>query len=142
MKNKAFTLMELLVVIFIILTIATIAIISVGKVRENSRNTKRVSDVKQIQFALEMYYRDNGNYPIELNFGDQLASSGTTYMERVPSNPNPREDGSCPNEEYLYESGETSYQLQFCTSNANGDISSGYNCATPIGIEGGVCIFP
>jgi prepilin-type N-terminal cleavage/methylation domain-containing protein len=59
--KKGFTLIELLVVIAIIGLLATIAIISLNSARRNSRDTRRISDMKQLQTAMEMYFNDKGN---------------------------------------------------------------------------------
>lgn len=136
----AFTLVELLIVISIISIILTMAVLSFNNTREDSRNNQRISDIKQIQLALERYYSDNSTYPSELNFGQTFshATSGKIYMDAVPSNPAPRDDGSCANSEYTYthstSTGET-YELNFCISRKNGDINAGNATATPQGIN-------
>ncbi len=69
MKNKkGFTLVELLVVIAIIGLLATIAFISLNSARGKARDAKRVSDFRQIQTALELYYNDKTtpSYPLAL----------------------------------------------------------------------------
>jgi prepilin-type N-terminal cleavage/methylation domain-containing protein len=66
-NNRAgFTLIELLVVIAIIGLLATIVLISVNMARANGRDAKRLSEVNQIQKALELYYNQYGNYPISI----------------------------------------------------------------------------
>jgi prepilin-type N-terminal cleavage/methylation domain-containing protein len=61
--KRGFTLMELLVVVSIIGMLATIVLSSLSTARSRSRDAVRLSDVKQIQNALEMYYLDKGHYP-------------------------------------------------------------------------------
>jgi len=63
MKNKGFTLIELLVVIAVIGLLASIVLVSVNKARAKARDAKRVSDLKQISTALEMFYDNYGYYP-------------------------------------------------------------------------------
>lgn len=64
-KNKqSFTLIELLVVIAIIGILSTVVLVSLQGVRARARDARRLSDIKQIQTALEEYYNDNGHYPI------------------------------------------------------------------------------
>jgi prepilin-type N-terminal cleavage/methylation domain-containing protein len=53
--RKAFTLIEMLVVISLIGVLAAIALISFGSVQKSARDTTRKSDLKQYQTALEMY---------------------------------------------------------------------------------------
>jgi prepilin-type N-terminal cleavage/methylation domain-containing protein len=65
-KNKtrrAFTLVELLVVISIIGLLSTIATVSLTSARLKARDGKRQADVKQIITAMQLYYDTNGKYP-------------------------------------------------------------------------------
>ena len=63
-STKAFTLIELLVVIAIIGLLASIVLVALNQARVKSRDAKRVADLRQLQTALELYYSDNGQYPI------------------------------------------------------------------------------
>ncbi len=54
-NKKAFTLIEMLVVISLIGILAVIALVSFGSVTKSARDTTRKSDLKQYQTALEMY---------------------------------------------------------------------------------------
>jgi len=65
--NKAklgFTLIELLVVISIIGLLSSVVLASLNSARMKARDAKRIEDIRQIQLALEMYYDDNGKYPL------------------------------------------------------------------------------
>lgn len=64
-KQKGFTLIELLIVIAIIGILATISITSLNTARIKARDVCRISDLRQVALALEMYYSDNTNvgYP-------------------------------------------------------------------------------
>jgi len=65
MKNekKSFTIIELLVVISIIGLISAIALVYVRGQIDKARDTRRISDIKQIQKGLEMYLDKKGRYP-------------------------------------------------------------------------------
>ena len=64
MNKKGFTLIELLVVIAIIGLLSTLAVVALGSARLKARDAKRVSDLKQIQTALELYYMHTRQYRI------------------------------------------------------------------------------
>jgi general secretion pathway protein G len=155
-NNKGFTLIELLVVIAIIGLLSTLAVIALNSARAKSRDSKRVSDIKQLQTALELYYADNNGYPVGqtaaasigsgtsyLNLssnGFSSVSSGTVYMGQVPRTPSPF-DGGCTavNNEYVYSAATTTpastYSLGFCLGGKTGDLSAGPRTATPNGIQ-------
>lgn len=102
MNKKGFTLIELLVVIAIIGLLSTLAVVALGQARVKARDAKRLSDLKQLQTAFELYYTDNNNYPAgsAVNLGDTdhvcLNSTGfvatgacgaSPYMGLVPKDP-------------------------------------------------------
>ncbi len=126
-KRHGFTLIELLVVIAIIGILSTLAIVALSSARQKARDSKRVADLSQIGKALELYYNDNNTYPTLITPGQPLAFGSTTYLAQVPSNPTPRNDGSCGNYNYIYEGSLTGsgYTLSTCLSSATGAISAG-----------------
>lgn len=67
-RYRGFTLVELLVVISIISLLSSIVLTSVNNARAKARDARRLTDVKQIQTALELYYDTNGRYPIALAY--------------------------------------------------------------------------
>lgn len=70
MKNmkKAFTLVELIVVITILWILATIWFLSFKSYTSNSRDTNRISSIKTIQDWLELYSLNAIKYPIPDNY--------------------------------------------------------------------------
>lgn len=74
LKNRkaqsGFTLIELLIVIVIIAILAAIAITAFANAQAQARDSQRKSDIEQIQQALELYYADNGHYPLEADMID------------------------------------------------------------------------
>jgi prepilin-type N-terminal cleavage/methylation domain-containing protein len=128
-NHQAFTLVELLVVIVIIGILSTLAIIALGNIRAKSRDAKRVADLKQISTALELFYDDHGYYPTIITPGNSLMSvDGTTaYLAIIPSNPTPRNDGSCPDKNYFYQSfnSQANYYLLACLSSSQASLAAG-----------------
>ncbi len=80
--NRGFTLIELLVVIAIIGILSSVVLASLNSAREKSRDARRISDIKQLQLALELYFDDNSAYPSATTSG--LAP---TYIPAVPVDP-------------------------------------------------------
>lgn len=60
MKNKAFTLLELLVVIGIIGVMMALATVAYSTTQRSGRDSRRKQDLIAIQNALEQYYSANG----------------------------------------------------------------------------------
>lgn len=113
---RAFTLIELLIVISIIGVLASITVVSVGNVRQMARDSKRLADMKQLQTALEFYFTKVNGYPLPppnvqnntMYIGDQIHSvlctvsqgfveneqactnaNAQIILSRVPTNPFP-----------------------------------------------------
>lgn len=142
-NNKGFTLIELLVVIAIIGLLSTLAVVALGSARQKSRDAKRLSDIKQIQTALELYYTDQNQYPVQTpaiaigagnavcldnsNGGFVAAGCTNAYMGLVPGDPS--NGGS-----YTYVSADgTTYTI---TANLEGTLNGlqGTITATPSGL--------
>lgn len=62
-KITGFTLIELLVVIAIIGMLASIVLASLSNARAKSRDARRISDLRQVQLAVELFYDQVGEYP-------------------------------------------------------------------------------
>lgn len=149
-NQKGFTLIELLVVIAIIGLLSTMAVVSLNNARIKARDARRVSDIKQIQTALEMFFTDKNDYPA----GASTAAAMTLledagYMAAVPTNPTPNgsaytyevcnSDGTCCGSNTAVTSGfRSSYTLSYqLEQGAGGGMLEGYHCATPAGIDTG-----
>lgn len=96
-----FTLIELLVVIAIIGVLASIVLASLNTARRKSRDARRISDIKQIQLGLELYFDGPGNlqYPVATDntVATNCVAGGNafgldvlvpTYMPQIPRDPN------------------------------------------------------
>lgn len=142
--KKGFTLIELLVVIAIIGLLSTLAVVALGNARLKARDAKRLSDLKQVQTALELYYTDASTYPSgtgklgeDTNFicldgvspGFHAAGACATgaFMNAIPKDP-----GSF---HYLYTSASSSssYTVDATLEGSVGDLNGSIRL-TPAGI--------
>jgi len=131
--KKGFTLIELLIVIVIIGIIASLAMIGLNSVRTKSRDARRITDVRQIQNALEIYRNDNGVYPSAITSGQPMTGENDyTYMPKVPAAPGVN-DGDCTSDEYTYASTNTSttYSLTYCLGGIVQSVGPGNLTAIP-----------
>ena len=151
MNKKGFTLIELLVVISIIGLLSTLAVIALGNAREKSRDARRVSDIKQIQTAMELYYNDQNQYPTGASIvlgganatclgstsgfaASSTACTGTIYMKSVPANPSP--GGAAYTYTATVVGGQnTNYGLDYELESGAGGITSGPHTASSGGIQ-------
>lgn len=141
-NKKGFTLIELLVVIAIIGLLSTLAVVALNSARLKSRDAKRVSDIKQIQTSLELYFNDQNAYPTATatvgsgayaclgtgGFGSSACAGA--YMGQVPAAPTPPTGNV-----YVYTSAGTTYTIAFTLEGTTGGLSSGARTATPSGIQ-------
>lgn len=79
--TKGFTLIELLVVIAIIGILSSIVLASLNTARQKSRDARRVSDMKQLQLAMQLYYDASSSYPVA------LTSLAPVYIPSIPTDP-------------------------------------------------------
>ena len=86
--RKAFTLIELLIVIAIIALLTALSLFALQEARKSARDTKRKADLETIRGALEMYRSDCSVYPDP--DGDHVPSSivgcnGEVYIQTTPT---------------------------------------------------------
>jgi len=115
-KVRGFTIIELLVVLAVIAVLSSIAIVRFSSVQASGRDSKRLSDVSQIQKALGLYQIDNRFFPVQTSpieitgedsFSLVLESAGV--IPEVPTDP-------LSGYTYTYQSNSagTDYDIGFC----------------------------
>ncbi len=129
--GAGFTLIELLVVIGIIGVLSAGVIIAIDPVKQIQRahDKQRITDLKQIQTALELYRADNGLYPANVDCAGGLTATvdgdTVTYLSEVPCDPKDNST-SYP---YVRASGNTSdYTLTACFESDKDYTGSGSPC--------------
>jgi len=85
-KYKGFTLIELLVVIAVIGMLASIVLVSLGPVRKKARDARRMSDIRQVNLAMEMCYDDSACTGAE-KYPDSAA--GANNIDKIDTDSNP-----------------------------------------------------
>lgn len=91
--TRGFTLIELLVVIAIIGILSSVVLASLNTARKKGRDARRISDIKQMQLALELYYDTEGSYVIG-DIDDLGQDLSPDYISVLPLDPG--------NNDYLY----------------------------------------
>lgn len=79
-QKKGFTLIELLVVIAVIGLLSLLTVISLGQKREQMRDTQRLSNLRDIQAHLELYFVNHNEYPIIAAPGKPLGQMDTACL--------------------------------------------------------------
>lgn len=161
--RRGFTLIELLVVIGIVGLLSTMAIVAMSTGRAKARDTRRTSDIRSIQTALELFRPDVGGYPFDTVAGAGGAEIGAgglaalvrtgwqaappagvrVYLTAAPRDP--------VGHQYLYQSLQDdgsacdtspcdTYSIQFDLELGTGALDAGTYCAQPPGtISAGAC---
>ena len=95
MKTRAFTLIEMLVVIAIITLLTAIVVTGLTGSKSKARDAKRISDIGNIQLALELFFDRCKQYPtIPLSIDQQYSDcpNGITlksFISVLPTAPSP-----------------------------------------------------
>lgn len=164
MDQQKVTLIEILVVVAIIALVGTLSFFAVSSARSVQRDATRLSNVRQIQSALEDYFNEDNAYPagdhIPLGDSTQSACLGitgfhadcsaetTTLMRFVPRAyesglkgnvvcGNPSRKAFCYS---LFGEG-SAYGIEFELENAlpAAGLQKGINCASPGKMSAGAC---
>lgn len=125
--KRGFTLIELLVVIAIIGILSSVVLASLNTARLKARDTRRVSDIKSIQLAMEFYYDSLGQYPTTV-----LGLVGGGNGQSLAAEPKDPQSGAIYSYAYktvsskivAYHVGATLEQVPGATTLKDGDIDN------------------
>ncbi|MDP2090138.1 MAG: DUF1566 domain-containing protein [Candidatus Gracilibacteria bacterium] len=130
-KQRAFTLVELIIVIAILAILGTIAFISLQGYSSQSRDSARISDLSRMKTSLELFNLDSGKYPIPTD-GTNITYSGATAwiqgyfgesvyanvdkLDRIPTDP-------LINKEFVYSTISTRNAFQLAGAMEGGEVT-------------------
>lgn len=102
MKNiftkKGFTLIEILIVVAIIGILSSVVVVGLGPAQRKGRDSRRLSDLRSVQTALELYYGKEGHYPTGVTTWELFSATlinADIGVKQVPVGPS-------NNETYFY----------------------------------------
>jgi len=145
--QMGFTLIELLVVISVIGLLASVIMVALNSARVKARDIKRMSDIGQLQTALELYYDKYSIYPNISQSADSTNCEDRTpalvfylgeFMSSIPHDPQgppavPNVDAGPDRHCYFYnvkKSGQgyviMAYQVEQVTTAAKGEGAACY----------------
>ena len=126
-----FTLIEVLVVVAIIGMLASLTLLGLQGSTQSARNTKRKTDVAEVQNAVELYKSDCKQYPTvdvfslttSLKGDDSLGlnscTSSNIYLRAIPSDP------LSPDRIYRYYSDGITYEICASLEKTSGTVTCG-----------------
>ena len=85
--KKAFTLVELLIVIAIIGLFTSVLAASTTASRAKARDNRRITDMKEIQLGLALYYDVNRAYPAGTDASALDVLVTDKYLPAIPTDP-------------------------------------------------------
>ncbi len=78
--KKGFTLIELLVVISVIGLLTLVTVVALGQKREQMRDIERLSNMRDLQAHLELYFVTHNQYPVVAPPGKILGSADAACL--------------------------------------------------------------
>ena len=164
MDQKRVSVIEVLVVLLLVGLVGTFAAVAVNAARSMQRDAVRLSNVRQIQSAMENYFNEANAYPagtgLPLGDSSQSACLGSrgfasdcsgdervllrvvigaidTGLDGAAVCGTPARNAFC----YDAKQDGASYGIQFEMENALSQVglAKGVNCATPEGMKAGKC---
>lgn len=121
--RRAFTLLEVLIVIAVFGLLATLAVLSLNSARASLRDAQRLSDISTIRAGLSQHWLEKATYPeadriligqpganrlSTVGFTDQTDANSPVYVEFLSGGPR-------AGEYYLYRGGANGYSIRFQT---------------------------
>ena len=134
-QRKAFTLIELIIVISIIVILFSLSLFFVSRSRSQGKDLKVLSNISQFQIALDNYNISEGSYPefLDLDNFALVGHEAQLLFSFIPKHIN--------SSDYRYNEVDNTYELEFYLENAVDNLKAGAKCAIPGKILEGACCF-
>ena len=81
-QRQGFTLIEILIVVAIIAILASVVLVGLGPTQQAGRDARRLSDIREAQNALELFYNKCGYYPETITAAGACALANSATLER------------------------------------------------------------
>ncbi len=143
MRN-GFTLIEILIVVAIIAILASVVLIGLGPTQQSGRDARRLSDLHEVQNAIELYYQKCGFYPgsvsgsgptatcVSLNSQTYTGMSAAILSAGIGiTSPLPLDPTNNATYYYFYGTNGATYILGATLENTNNAVFSGYQNPLP-----------
>jgi prepilin-type N-terminal cleavage/methylation domain-containing protein len=130
--KKGFTLIEILIVVAIIAILASVVLVGLAPAQQSGRDARRLSDLREAQNALELYYNAKGVYPNAstwANMSSIVVAANIGITQPLPNDPT-------NNATYYYAYGASasgdSYVIGATLENKTNAAFNGYNAPANI----------
>ena len=122
LKNRGFTLIEILVAVAIFIMITSIAMVSFQTANRRARDGRRQADLEQVRSALEIFRADTSIYP-STNWAALVAALRPNYLSTIPTDPR--------GYSYYYNSNGTTYTLCAYLESGGTGCTGNPSCGVP-----------
>lgn len=119
--KKAFSFIELIVVVTIIAVLSMVGVVSYGSINKKSRDSRRISDLEKMRLALESMRQVGTTYPLAIS-GSPTGLS-PNFIQALPKDPK--------NGTYFYTQLSSGYQYTiWATMEDLGSTTGSYGAGT------------
>ncbi|MGH7218222.1 MAG: type IV pilin protein [Candidatus Microsaccharimonas sp.] len=114
LKQKGFTIVELLIVVVVIAILAAITIVSYNGITQQSRLSVMQSDISAMNKAILMYHAKHGHYPYSGATGANVTGPSINIpglSEFLPNPPRIPDDGNSGYYAYIWSANGADYKI-------------------------------